>query len=74
MLRHAFLFVWLTPVSETAMPIAYFETEIGCIAALAMVEAEYKRQGFGNAEAVCALFNFNPETSPRPLPRPERRS
>lgn len=73
-MMHAVLFIFLTPVSETAIPIAYFETLAGCTAALPVAEAEYRRQGYGYPTAVCAGFTFAPEESPRPRPKPERRS
>lgn len=69
---HAVLFIWLAPSFQAAVPVAYFETLSGCVAALPVAEAEYVQEGWGNAQAVCVEFSFAPETSPRPQPKPER--
>ena len=73
MIKHALLYIWLTPVSPQAVPVAYFETLAGCVASLPVAEAQYRRVGWGDPTGVCVGFNFAPIESPRPRARPERR-
>lgn len=68
-MKHALLFIFLTPSSDTPIPLYYFETVPDCIASLTFTEAEFRRQGYGYPNAVCVAFNFAPETSPRPQRR-----